>query len=135
MTRGLCPAQMPGILLAKKLRRGLGIMGVSDFLPALPEPLRDLELKLDRDIDRIGRCCENRAAIHAGKEPHGGELRCSHCDRHRGWLSKTTANFLAGVIERFGQPATPPTITTNKREAEKRKWRRLYGGDTSQGVI
>jgi hypothetical protein len=110
-------------------------MGVSDFLPALPQPLKDLEVKLDRDIDRINRCCGDRATIHAGKGPHGGELRCSRCGRHRGWLSKTTANFLLATIENFGPPATPPTITTNKREAEKRKWRRLNGGDTSQGVI
>jgi hypothetical protein len=107
-------------------------MDVSDFLP---EPLRGFEVKLDRDIDRIGRCCENRATIYPGKGPHAGQFRCSHCDRHRGWLSKTTANFLLATITQFGRPAIPPTISTNKREAEKRKWRRLHGGDTSQGVI
>jgi hypothetical protein len=107
-------------------------MGVSDLLP---EPLKRLEVRLDRDIDRINRCCENRAIIHPGKGPHQGQLRCARCDKFRGWLSKATADWLLTVIERFGQPATPPTITTNKQEAVKRKWRRLNGGDTSQGVI
>lgn len=114
---------------------GRGIMGVSDFLPVLPEPLRGFEIKLDRDIDRINRCCENRAIIHASKEPHGGELRCSGCDRHRGWLSKTTANFLLATITQFGRPAAPPTITTNKDETVKRKWRRLNGGNTNQEIV
>src|SRR5260370_42395895 len=115
---------MPTCFLAG-LRRGAGIRGVSDLLPTIPEPLRGLEVKLDRDIDRINRCCENRAIVCPGKGSHAGELRCSHCDRHRGWLSKTTADFLLTTITRFGQPAAPPTVTTNKHEAEKRKWRRL----------
>jgi hypothetical protein len=37
-------------------------------------------------------CCGcTLAELHSGKGPHVYELRCTSCGRHRGWLSKATA--------------------------------------------
>ena len=61
-------------------------------------------VRLDRSTDRERPCCENLATIHVGKGPHGAELRCARCGRHRGWLPKQATEFLASVTERFGDP-------------------------------
>ena len=97
-----------------------------DLLPpipsALPEPLRNLKVKLERDIDKIKPCYSNLAIIRPGKAPHAGELRCSCCNRHRGWLSKPTAAWLLAVIKQFGPPREPLTITTaNRSDKENAK--------------
>jgi hypothetical protein len=66
-----------------------------------------LKVKLDRPIDRERPCCRNVCTIGAARGPHAGELRCSNCDRHRGWISKTTAQWIAHVVTRSGAPTTP----------------------------
>ena len=69
-----------------------------------------LKVKLDRPVDRERPCCRNVCIIGAGKEPHAGELRCADCGQHRGWLSKTTAQWIEHVVSRFGAPATPIVV-------------------------
>lgn len=61
-------------------------------------------LRLDRDTDRERPCCENLATIRPGKGPHGAELRCAGCGRHRGWLPKQALDFLETVAKRCGAP-------------------------------
>jgi hypothetical protein len=69
-----------------------------------------LRVKLDRPVDRERPCCSNICTIGAGKGPHAGELTCSDCGQHRGWLSKSTARWIESVIARFGAPTTPIVV-------------------------
>jgi hypothetical protein len=69
-----------------------------------------LKVKLDRVVDREKPCCRNICNIGAGKGPHVGELICAGCGRHRGWLSKATAQWIEHVATRFGAPATPIVV-------------------------
>jgi hypothetical protein len=66
-----------------------------------------LKVKLDRPVDRDRPCCQNLCVIGNGRSPHAGELRCADCGRHRGWLSKSTAQWIEHVATRFGAPTTP----------------------------
>ena len=58
-------------------------------------------------IDRERPCCRNVCVINEGKPPHAGRLQCADCDRFRGWLSKSTAQWIEHVVTRFGAPTTP----------------------------
>jgi hypothetical protein len=69
-----------------------------------------LTVKLDRPVDRERPCCHNVCTIGAGKGPHAGELICASCGRHRGWLSKPTAQWIEHVVTRFGAPTTPIVV-------------------------
>jgi hypothetical protein len=69
-----------------------------------------LEVRLDRPADRENPCCRNVCRIGTGKGPHAGELICADCGRHRGWLSKSTAQWIGSVITRFGAPTTPIVV-------------------------
>ena len=73
----------------------------------VPSPLGGLKVKLDRTVDRARPCCSNVCIIKAGKGCHAGALYCTTCDRFRGWLSKSTAQWIASVIARFGKPDRP----------------------------
>jgi hypothetical protein len=37
-------------------------------------------------------------------------LICADCGHHRGWLSKSTAQWIGSVITRFGAPTTPIVV-------------------------
>jgi hypothetical protein len=69
-----------------------------------------LKVKLDRPVDRERPCCRNICAIGAAKGPHAGELICTDCGQHRGWLSKSTARWIEHVVSRFGAPTTPIVV-------------------------
>jgi hypothetical protein len=77
---------------------------------AQPDSLIRLKVKFDRPVDREHPCCRNVCIIGAGKGPHTGELRCADCGRHRGWLSKSTAQWIESVVTRFGAPTTPIVV-------------------------
>ena len=66
-----------------------------------------LRVRLDRPVDRDRPCCRNVCSIGASKGPHAGELVCADCGQHRGWLSKSTAEWIESVVTRFGAPTTP----------------------------
>ena len=66
-----------------------------------------LKVRLDRPIDRERPCCLNICTIGPAREPHVGELICSSCGQHRGWLSQSTARWIESVVSRFGAPTTP----------------------------
>ena len=84
---------------------------------------RDL-IRLDRRTDRERSCCENLATIHVGKGPHGAELRCAGCGRHRGWLPQEFKKFIDELVRRFGAPVEPiilrdQTITIGHQQMRK----------------
>ena len=79
--------------------------------------LLGLKVRLDRPVDRERPCCRNVCIIGAGKGLHAGELSCTDCGQHRGWLSKSTAQWIEQVISRFGAPTTP--IVVRKSHAYK----------------
>jgi hypothetical protein len=79
----------------------------SPFMERGNDPLIGLKIKLDRPIDRDRPCCRNICIIAAGKGPHAGELHCADCGQHRGWLSKSTAQWIEHVATRFGARTTP----------------------------
>jgi hypothetical protein len=69
--------------------------------------LLGLRVRLDRPVDRERPCCRNVCIIGAARGPHAGELTCTDCGQHRGWLSKSTAQWIEHVVTRFGAPSTP----------------------------
>ena len=69
-----------------------------------------LKVKLDRPVDRERPCCLNICTIGAARGPHAGELICAGCGQHRGWLSKTTAQWIEHVATFFGAPTTPIVV-------------------------
>jgi hypothetical protein len=75
-----------------------------------------LKIRLDRPVDREHPCCRNVCTIGAGRGPHPGELICTDCGQHRGWLSKSTAQWISTVVARFGTPTTP--IVVRKQEEQ-----------------
>jgi hypothetical protein len=78
-----------------------------------------LKVRLDRPIDRERPCCRNICTIGAAKGPHAGELICTDCGQHRGWLSKNTARWIESVITRFGAPTTPIVVRASTLEQEE----------------
>jgi hypothetical protein len=64
------------------------------------DPLAGLPVKLPEQC----RCGSEVALIGAGTEIHRASLRCRSCGRHRGWLSKITANWIETVAVKFGAP-------------------------------
>jgi hypothetical protein len=73
-------------------------------------PLIGLKVRLDRPVDREHPCCRNICIIAAGKGPHAGELHCADCGQHRGWFSRSTAQWIEHIATRFGAPATPIVV-------------------------
>jgi hypothetical protein len=78
--------------------------------PQRPDGIIGLQIKLDRPADRERPCCRNICIISAGKGPHAGALHCADCGQQRGWLSKTTAQWIESVVTRFGAPLTPIVV-------------------------
>jgi hypothetical protein len=64
-------------------------------------------VRLARSIDRDSPCCKGLAYVYPGRGPHSGELRCTECNRHRGWLPRQAQTFLDDVAMRFGAPSEP----------------------------
>jgi hypothetical protein len=62
-------------------------------------------------------CGSDTAIIGSSAGPHSARLKCCGCGRHRGWLSASTFRFLSDVIDNFGRPTEPITVTTNSRKS------------------
>ena len=69
--------------------------------------IHGLRVRMDRAVDQAKPCCDNVAVICIGRGPHTAELKCADCAAHRGWLSKTTFEFLTETVRLFGVPAEP----------------------------
>jgi len=82
--------------------------GVSDVAPVVAapadDPLAGLAVKLEHDRCKCG---SDTAIIGAGKAMHHTSLTCRSCGRHRGWLSRFTANWIEAVINLHGRPDKP----------------------------
>ena len=68
-------------------------------------PIVGLRVRLDRHVDRLLACHDNIAIVGEGRGPHAAQLRCIQCNRHRGWLSHATFNFLSETVRLFGVPS------------------------------
>jgi hypothetical protein len=69
-----------------------------------------LRVQLDRPIDRAKPCCRNLCTLAPGKGPHAYQLVCEDCGAFRGWMSRSTANWITHVVERCGKPPTPIVV-------------------------
>jgi len=70
--------------------------------------LAGLRVRLERTVDTpCVTCGETIVVIGEGAGPHAASLRCAGCDRHRGWLPGTIANFLSKSVRLFGVPDEP----------------------------
>jgi hypothetical protein len=71
---------------------------------ATADPLAGLVLKLEHDPCRCG---SDTAIIGEGSAMYRATLTCRSCGRHRGWLSRPTANWIEAVIDLHGRPDKP----------------------------
>jgi hypothetical protein len=76
------------------------------FAPCNPTPAAGLRVRLPD----VCKCGADIALIGAGRGPHQASLHCDSCGRHRGWVSKTSHDFLTGIIKSFGCPTEPIVI-------------------------
>jgi hypothetical protein len=60
--------------------------------------------------DACRSCGHDVARIGPPVGPHLAGLRCTRCDQHRGWLSRTAHQFLTEVVNKFGRPTEPIAI-------------------------
>jgi hypothetical protein len=60
--------------------------------------------------DPCRSCGHDVAKIGPTVGPHFAGLRCTRCDRHRGWLSRIAHQFLVEVVNKFGRPTEPIAI-------------------------
>ena len=73
--------------------------------------LAGLRIQLERTNDvPCGVCGQTVVVVGKAAGPHVAGLHCATCDRHRGWLPKTIADFLMETISRFGWPTEAITI-------------------------
>lgn len=72
--------------------------------------IQGLHVSMSRKIERAKPCHDNIAIIAPGRGPHAAELKCAVCNAHRGWLAKSTYDFLSETVRLFGVPAEPFTI-------------------------
>src|SRR6478736_1600980 len=73
--------------------------------------LAGLRIQLERTKDvPCGACGQTVVVVGKAAGPHVASLHCATCDRHRGWLPKTIADFLLETISRFGWPTEAITI-------------------------
>ena len=73
--------------------------------------LAGLRIQPERTKDvPCGVCGQTVVVVGKAAGPHVASLHCATCDRHRGWLPKTVADFLTEAISRFGSPTEAITI-------------------------
>jgi hypothetical protein len=79
-----------------------------ELLADSASPPFGLQVKIERSKD----CCAQAgiATIGCSAGPHFAELRCAACGAHRGWLSKSTAQWIEEVINKFGAPTEPIVV-------------------------
>jgi hypothetical protein len=68
-------------------------------------------------IPRPCQCGEPIAVIGSSRGPHHAAVECSRCGVHRCWLSGATAAVLNSIIDKFGRPTEPITVSTNSRKS------------------
>src|SRR5262249_44702217 len=63
-----------------------------------------------------GWCDGATATLFPGRAMHAGELVCTKCGQHRGWLSKQTHEWLLKVVGQFGRPEKPIVIRDREKQ-------------------
>jgi hypothetical protein len=63
------------------------------------------------------RCGGHDAWIGAGRGPHKASVLCV-CNRHVGWLSIATFNFINATVQQFGRPTEPICVNRQRAAAE-----------------
>ena len=77
-----------------------------------------LQIRLARTIDiPCAECGETAVAIGSSAGRPVAALRCSCCERHRGYLPKAIADFLVTAVDKFGRPTAPITIRDSQLTA------------------
>jgi hypothetical protein len=61
-------------------------------------------------------CNSTTAEIEPGRGPHIAGLRCSHCRKHRGWMSREAYRFVEEVNSKFGRPLGPIVVRVRNPE-------------------
>jgi hypothetical protein len=81
-------------------------------------PLLGLRIHLKRTID-VPCCACGETIVVIGKSTgsHAASLHCASCERHRGWLPTTVADFLTDLVVRFGRPTAPITVRNSELAA------------------
>jgi hypothetical protein len=72
-----------------------------------PDPLAGLAVKLEHDRCKCG---SDTAIIDIGKTMYRASLSCRGCGCHRGWLSRSTADWIEAVINLHGRPDKPIVV-------------------------
>ena len=116
------PVALPKLRLPNKSRmarahpprRRVPVMTQADFFPELTASSTSV-VGLEVILPRPCRCGESVAVVGSSKGPHHASVVCSRCGVHRAWLSGTTAAFLDAILEHFGRPTEPITVTMNSR--------------------
>jgi hypothetical protein len=65
-------------------------------------------VRMDRNVDRTNPCHGNVCRVLPGTPPHGAELRCNECNRHRGWLPK----HVCGLFDKYADMTAEDDIPT-----------------------
>ena len=63
------------------------------------------------------RCSGHDAVIGAGRGPHKASVMCV-CDRHLGWMSLATFNFIYATVQQFGRPTEPICVNRSRATAD-----------------
>jgi hypothetical protein len=64
------------------------------------------------------KCGDAIAVIGRGKGMHSASLYCRLCNNHRGWVSRTSFDFLRKTIETFGRPELPIEVRRGPSQPE-----------------
>jgi hypothetical protein len=71
----------------------------------------DLILGLAVKLPDSCRACGTYVVrIGSGAGPHVAGLACDECEQHRGWMSRTSYDFIRAIATKFGHPDTPIVI-------------------------
>ena len=79
------------------------LLPLEDMAPCNGDPLFGLVV----DLEDPCKCGTRLVVISSGKGPHSASLRCEACNRHRGWLSKTTHSAISETIKLAGRTTEP----------------------------
>jgi hypothetical protein len=64
---------------------------------AQADPLLRITIELRRTCDLADPCCDQVGRLGPGKGPHEYEIRCSNCERQRGWMPKQASAWLQQI--------------------------------------
>jgi hypothetical protein len=86
----------------------LDMFGAPSTKEACTTPLAGLTVQMPSACP----CGSAVATIEPGRGPHLAGLRCTHCDRHRGWMSRETHRFVTEIAAKFGRPSGRIVVRT-----------------------